>query len=260
MCPNNVLHTDLHDVEYVVDSPHPSPAGMHLDALGPDAAAWHLDPPYVAQGPGDESILETFAVLREYQAAGKIKRVGLASFPLPVLLRLCLLILERTGQPVDIIQTYCHQTILCSTLEEGYLAAFTDRAKVPQVVNAAPLSMGILTTSGGPAWHPARSVDKVWNATREAVELCKAHGTTLEAVAVAFGYRTLRQDNGAVVPVVVGCTNLEQLHQTLQTYAQMNGGTLQPEVAAAEKAVRKLFEERGVLNWSWEKPSPEDFE
>lgn len=249
---------DLHDVEFVVSKPFPSPAGAHLDALGPKAAEWGLEPPYVSHGKGDDSILACLAVLREYQSRGVIKRVGIAGFPLPVLLRLSLLELAATGKPIDVVQSYSHQTVLCSTLGDGFLRALTEDAKVPQVMNAAPLSMGILTAGGGPSWHPAKKVSALYEATREAVVLAKEKGSTIEAVACGFGYKDLRQDNGAPVPVVVGCTNLDQLHQTLQTYAEVNGhGALQPERIEAEKAVLELFKERGVHNVSWQSPAPD---
>jgi aryl-alcohol dehydrogenase-like predicted oxidoreductase len=193
------------------------------------------------------------------QAEGKIRAVGLAGYPLPTLLRLALLILHETGSPVDVVQTYAHQTLLCSTLEDGFLAAFAT-ARVAQVVNAAPLSMGILTAGGGPAWHPAKSVAAVYDATREAVQLARECGSTIEAAACGFGYRTLEY-NGAPVPVVVGCTNLDQIHQTLRTYAEVNGdGPADPSRVKAEKALVELFAQRGVKNVSWQSPAPDAFE
>jgi aryl-alcohol dehydrogenase-like predicted oxidoreductase len=130
---------------------------------------YHLDPPYKPAGPGEQSILDTYAALRELQLAGKIRKIGIAGYPLPFLLRLALLIKEQTGRPIDIVQSYAHQTLLNSTLSAGYIAAF-ERAGVKQVVNAAPLSMGILTTQGGPDWHPIREVKegRYYQATRDA--------------------------------------------------------------------------------------------
>lgn len=242
----------------MASKPFPTPAGAHLEALSAKAAEYGLDNPGVSYGEGDDSILASFEALRQLQAEGKICRVGLAGYPLPVLLRLCLLILAKTGRPVDIVQSYAHQTLLCSTLEDGYLSAF-EKARVPQVVNASPLSMGILTAAGGPDWHPAKRVPALYEPTRQAVQIAKECGSTIEAAACGFGYRTLEY-NGHPVPVVVGCTNLDQIHQTLRTFADVNSGRADPAREKAEKAILELFESKGVRNISWQSPAPEALE
>lgn len=256
---------DLHDVEFVASKPFPTPAGAHLDALTDPqvAAAYGLDDPTVSYGPGDDKILACLAVLREFQARGVVKRIGIAGLPLPVLLRISLLALHKTGVPIDVVQSYSHQTLQCSTLGDGFLDALTTTARVPQVLNAAPLSMGILTAAGGPAWHPAKQIPALYGATREAVELARQCGSTIEAAACGFGYRELRDGNGVPVPVVVGCTDLAQLHQTLRTWADVNGGGAVEGVEerlVAEDKVVELFKERGVHNYMWQSPAPEAFE
>ncbi|KAL7421550.1 hypothetical protein Q5752_003319 [Cryptotrichosporon argae] len=259
----------LHDVEFVASAPFPVPAGHHVDALQPAStasAAYHLDAPHVSLGAGDDAILSCFAALRGLQAAGKVRAIGLAAYPLPTLLRLSLLVLAATGRPVDIVQSYAHHTVLTPTLAP-FLDALTGPAQVGQVVNAAPLAMGILTTSGGPDWHPARSADadaaRLFAATREAVKLARERGTSLEDVAIGFGYRTLRQLDARPVPVVVGCTDLDQLRATLEAYTAVNGGEGEEAAKkrkAVEEEVGELFEQRGVRGWSWQSPGPAAFE
>ncbi|KAL1409991.1 hypothetical protein Q8F55_003991 [Vanrija albida] len=247
----------LHDVEFAAAGPFPVPAGLPLASLS--AGTEGLSPPYVSLGPGDDAVLASLAALRELQAEGKIKRVGIAGYTLPVLLRLALLVLHTTGRPLDLVQSYSHQTLQNSALGDGYLAALNDSARVAQVVNAAPLSMGLLTRSGGPEWHPARSVPKLHPAVAEAAELAAARGTSIEAVSIAFGYKELQQADGAVVPVVVGCTNLAQLHQTLQTFHDINSGADAERDAVAAEVV-ELFKQRGVHNYSWQSPGPGSFD
>ncbi|BEI90139.1 uncharacterized protein CcaverHIS019_0302090 [Cutaneotrichosporon cavernicola] len=242
----------LHDVEFVADAP---PAqGTHLDALGDGAAEYHLTS-LEPLGAGDQVVLAALDALRDLQSEGKIRAIGIAGYPLPTMLRLCRLA-QAAGHPVDVVQSYAHQTVLCSTLA-SFLPAF-EAAGVKQVVNAAPLAMGILTAHGGPEWHPAKYVPAVYDATRAAVRLAKEMGSTIEDVACAFGYRPLNMANGAVVPVVIGCTDLKQLHMTLKSYAEVNGGQVSEATLEAEDAVVKLFEERGVHNVSWQSPAPKD--
>jgi len=218
-----------------------------------------LDPPYAPIGPGEQSILDTFAALREMQVEGKIRKIGIAGFPLPFLLRLALLIKEQTGRPVDIVQSYAHQTLLNSTLSAGYLAAF-EKAGVKQVINAAPLSMGCLTTQGGPEWHPIREVEggKYFQATRDAVKLCQEKGTTLEEVASDFGYRPVHQSDGKLVPVVIGCKNLEEVHRALESYARVAYD--RTDSRTTQQQVRELFEKAGAADWSWANPTAANFE
>lgn len=249
---------DIHDVEYRSDDPFPHPAGFPLEALNnPDKRRqFHLDPPYTPLGPGEQSILDTFAALRELQVAGKIRRIGIAGFPLPYLLRLALLIREQTGRPVDIVQSFAHQTLLNSTLSGGYIGAL-EKAGVKQIVNAAPLSMGVLTTQGGPDWHPIRDVEsgKYFQATRDAAKLCQERGTTLEAVASDFGYRPVHQADGRLVPVVIGCKNLEEVHRALESYARVAYDKTDSRDVQGE--IRQLFEKVGAADWSWANPSPD---
>jgi aryl-alcohol dehydrogenase-like predicted oxidoreductase len=233
---------------------------VHLFALGSESEAYGLSPEDAGTsfGPGDDSILACVAALRGLQSVGKIRRVGLAGYPLPVLLRLSRLVLARTGTPIDVVQTYAHQTVLCDTLG-AFLPALAE-ARVPQVVSAAPLSMGLLTAGGGPAWHPARRVPALFDATREAVTLAReqGNGVSIEAAACAYGYKPL-EHGGAPVPVVIGCTNLDQVHLTLRAFGEVQRGEVSADNLRVQEELVKLFEGRGVRNVSWQSPAPEAF-
>lgn len=171
-------------------------------------------------------------VLRELKREGKIKRIGFSgmslacasssdvslnvppAYPLPTLLRIALLVLHHSKEPVDIIQTYSHQNLQNTGLS-AYLTEFKTRAKVQTVMNASPLNMGLLTTSGPPTWHPASP--ELRQCAIEAKEIVKASGLTvgdgkpakIEDLAVSFGMRDL--DHGETPPVVVGCSTLDQV-------------------------------------------------
>lgn len=170
-------------------------------------------------------------VLRELRKEGKIKRIGFSgrslasrldvahatlAYPLPTLLRLALLVLHEFKEPVDIIQTYSHQNLQNAGLS-AYLPEFQNRAQVQTVMNASPLNMGLLTTSGPPAWHPASP--ELRQCMDEAKEIVKASGlmvgegdarrpVKIEDLAVSFGMRDVGADSP---PVVVGCATLDQV-------------------------------------------------
>ncbi|RXK35729.1 hypothetical protein M231_07018 [Tremella mesenterica] len=232
----------------------------------PALPSTYLNPPYHPLGPGDLEILNSINLLRSLQRKGIIKSVGISGYPLPLLLRISLLILHQTGQPLDIVQTYAHQTLLNSSLSH-YVHAFRYHAKVKQVISAAPLAMGLLTSHGGPTWHPVHSghVKDVLEAMIEAKEVCERKGERLEDVAGRYGFRdvyqheTREQDGdgkgkeekeGERIPVVVGCKSLEEFKGMLKD-AKMAQGEEGREV---EEEVREVFRRRGVEGYSWKNP------
>lgn len=247
---NELTIIDLHDVEYTL--PGPSYEGNPVPLL-----STILSQPLVPTAE-ELKILDGIAGLREFQTSGHILLVGIAGYPLPILLRLALLVRDITGKPLDVVQTYAHHTLQNDALQQGYLQALTEKARVKQVVSASPLAMGLLTTSGGPDWHPAKKYPELFDATRAAVEMCKGKGTKLEDVALSFGYRPLNQPDGRRVPIVVGCKDLEEVTDTVRRWKEVNpgaqgvGGSEKKEL---EEEVKKLFAERGVQCWSWACPS-----
>ena len=246
---------DLHDVESI--SSVLCPAGKPLEALNDlkaDSSSdpYKLRPPHRPLGAGDEQILEGLRELRALQKEGKILHIGIAAYPLPIILRIALLAkADPSVGPLDIIQTYTHQTIQNAALEGGYLQAFDD-AGVKQVMNASPLAMGLLTSVGPPEWHQAiMQKTDLAPVSREASELCKQRGTTLEEIAAKFGSRKLIQPNGNRVPVVIGCKNVDEVKRAVATWRAVNVNGVDKKTQEDFKAVMELFESRGVKGYSY---------
>ena len=141
----------------------------------------------------------------------------------------------------------------------GFLAAFED-AGVDEVTNAAPLAMGILTASGGPEWHPARAENNgIFDACQEAVKICQTRGTSIEQVALNFGYKEVKMRKGTVLPVVIGCKNIDEIKRTVKQWREVNipGARSEEEaerLGKVEEEVIKLFEDKGVIGVSWTSP------
>lgn len=202
----------MHDVEFIAT--HPNPAGFPLEALNPETAAKYdlgsLHNPNFKQrslGQGDDQILAAVDTLRQYQLRGQIRKIGIAGYSLPLLLRLSLLVLHESGQPLDIVQSYGHHNLLNSTLPE-FLPYFTDRAQVRHIANASPFNMGLLTTRGPPDWHPAS--DNVKQAVRDVVADLKDGPVKIEDLASRFGMRELRSEFDKV-PVVIGAKDVDEV-------------------------------------------------
>ena len=158
------------------------------------------------------------------------------------------MVLDVTGEPIDVVQTYGHQTLMNNTLETAFLEQFTDKAKARYVTNASPLQMGFLTTDGRAPWQTAQA--PIEAARRAAVDICQQQGVTLEEVACNFGYRQLKQSDGTLVPIVLGCKSLEELQSSLDSFrGAIQGG--RSELEPLIDRLRELFKQMGVLDYSW---------
>lgn len=180
--------------------------------------------------------------------------IKIKGLPLPSLLRTALLVLNRTGRPLDAVQSYAHLTLQNATLLP-FAQALRTRARVPHVLAASPLSMGLLLPppAGPPAWHPAP--EAVRAAAREAVRALGSETEQVAAVAVAWSVRLAAAgpDNAGGMPVVVGMSNLREVHETVASWRwandQVEGRREELERKAA--LARGVFERTGTAGWTW---------
>jgi L-galactose dehydrogenase len=124
----------------------------------------------------DRVFTETAEALYRLKKAGKCRFVGMTGLPLKVLQR------AIEACDLDVVISYCHCTLLDTTLLTG-LQPVAERRGVG-IINASPLGMGLLTDGGPPPWHPADAEIKA--AARQAVELCRKRGGDLSALALAW--------------------------------------------------------------------------
>lgn len=130
-------------------------------------------------GDPQQIIHETVPTLRQLQAEGKARFIGITGYPPPLLHQVA------QAVPVDTVLSYCHYTLLGTLLTEE-LAPFAAQAGIG-LINASPLSMGLLTNAGPPPWHPA-SVELKQLSTRIAA-FCREHGADVAAVGLQFSVR-----------------------------------------------------------------------
>lgn len=118
---------------------------------------------------------ETIPALRKVVASGKARFVGITGLPLKVFRH----VLDRTD--VDTILSYCRHSLNDTALDEilPYLLS-----KKVGVINASPLSMGLLSDRPPPSWHPA-SPD-LRRLCAEAAEYCRRRGTEISKLAIQF--------------------------------------------------------------------------
>jgi L-galactose dehydrogenase len=144
-------------------------------------------------------IEETVPALRRVQEAGKARFIGVTGYPLPVFQS----ILNHAN--VDTILSYNHYSLNDTTLLD--LLPVLEKNSVG-VINASPLSQGLLTIRGAPAWHPAPA--NVQRACMQAAVYCKQEGSDLAKLAVQFSAR-----NPQIATTLVGTADPGNLQRNL---------------------------------------------
>ena len=121
---------------------------------------------------------ETLPALVELRKKGVVGHVGITDLQ-PENLKW---VIERCDDgTVESILNFCHYS-LNDTLLADYLGFF-ERHGVG-VINASPLSMGLLSQRGAPAWHPAGK--DLQKACARAAAYCQEVGYPIEKLAIQF--------------------------------------------------------------------------
>lgn len=121
---------------------------------------------------------ETLPALVELREKGIVSHVGITDLQLENLKW----VIEHTPEgTVESVLNFCHYT-----LNDDKLVDFLDffESKGVGVINASPLSMGLLSQRGIPEWHPAPK--PLVEACVKAAEFCKEHGYSIEKLAIQF--------------------------------------------------------------------------
>lgn len=118
---------------------------------------------------------EAIPTLHKLKAEGKIRYSGICGLPLQLFEKVL------PNVEVDAIISYCHYSLNDTTLET-LLPLLEERGI--GLVNASPLSMGLLSTRGTPEWHPASELVKT--VCRRAAEYCAEQGEDIAKLAVQF--------------------------------------------------------------------------
>ncbi len=121
---------------------------------------------------------ETLPALVELREKGVVGHVGITDLQLN---NLKWVIEHCEKGTVESILNFCHYTLNDNALED-YLDFFEQQGV--GVINASPLSMGLLSQRGVPAWHPAPK--PLVNACQKAAEYCSQKGYPIEKLAVQY--------------------------------------------------------------------------
>lgn len=132
----------------------------------------------------DLILRETLPEMQRLKREGKCSFVGVTGLPLGCLARL---VREAPAGSIDVVLSYCH-LCLCDTALGALLPGLQGRGV--GVINASPLSMGLLSKRGPPSWHPAPPALR--DACARAAAKAEKMGQDVSAMAVAFSVREPR--------------------------------------------------------------------
>ncbi|KAK9073981.1 hypothetical protein SSX86_006576 [Deinandra increscens subsp. villosa] len=181
----------------------------------------------------DQIINETIPALQKLKEAGKIRFIGITGLPLGIFSY----VLDRVPPgTVDVILSYCHYGIIDTTLEDllPYL-----KSKGVGVISASPLSMGLLTESGPPEWHPASPELKA--ACQAAVAFCKKKGKDISKLAMQYSLC-----NKDISTILVGMRSVEQVQVNVAAATELaNCDKDQQTLAEVEEILKP------VKNQTW---------
>lgn len=121
---------------------------------------------------------ETLPALVELREKDVVGHVGITDLQLE---NLQWVVDHAASGTVESILNFCHFTLNDDKLLD-FLDYFEERGI--GVINASPLSMGLLSQRGVPLWHPAPA--SLVEACRRAVEHCSAKGYPIEKLAMQF--------------------------------------------------------------------------
>jgi aryl-alcohol dehydrogenase-like predicted oxidoreductase len=106
---------------------------------------------------------------------------------------------------VDCVLTYCHYSLNNTSLRTLFS---TLAGSGVGIINAAALSMGLLTNEGPPAWHPAPH--EIWSVCKRAVEFCRKRGKDIAELALQFAFT-----EPSICTTLVGMASVDELKRNL---------------------------------------------
>ena len=194
------INTWDYSAQRVTDSVYESMERLGIDHI--DLINVH-DIEFQAARPGGLQLVvdETLPALVELKKKGVVGHVGITDLQLDNLKWVA----ERF-EGVESILNFCHYTLNDDALTD-YLDFFEQKGI--GIINASPLSMGLLSQRGVPDWHPAPKA--LVEACKQAAEHCNAKGYPIEKLAVQFSV-----SNPRIASTLFSSANPDNVRRNIQ--------------------------------------------
>jgi len=182
----------------------------------------------------EQIVKHTVPALLELKAAGKVRYIGLTGYSLDTLTRLVNLLPANT---IDAILTYCRCTLIDQALLGTAKNFFTQKGI--GIINASPVSMGLLSNRGPPSWHPATASIKAVCA--KAAEFSQSHGHDITELAILW---TLALEE--VPTTLISTASSTNMNKNIQLARQR---ITEEQKKAVEELIEKFFKFLSQNNW-----------
>jgi L-galactose dehydrogenase len=151
-------------------------------------------------GSFEEVMEEGIPALQQLKEQGKIRFMGVSGLPL--------IIFEKAldNADLDVILSYCHYSLNDTSLLN--LLPLLEQRKTG-LINASPLSMGLLSTRGVPEWHPADA--EIREACKRASEYCTQKGQDISKLAIQYSVA-----NEKIPTTLVSTASTENIKRNIQ--------------------------------------------
>lgn len=166
--------------------------------------------------PFDQVAEGAFTALERLKRDGKIRFYGVSGLPLPLFEK------AIAHTELDAVLSYCHYALNDTTLVE--LLPLLEWHDIG-LINASPLSMGLLSTRRAADWHPAS--DEIKAVCKQAAEHCAKKGADIAKLAVQFSV-----SNERIPTTLVSTANPDNIRKNIQWTDEPIDETLLREVLA----------------------------
>ncbi len=173
---------------------------------------------------------ETLPALYALKEEGLVGHIGITGLPLPVLRKITE---EADEDMIETILNFCHYCLNDNALEDE-IDFYKSRGI--GIINASPLSMGLLSERKTPAWHPAS--EDIKQACQKAAQHCKSKDYRIEQLAIKYSV-----DNPDIATTLVSTTNRNNIRKNIEWASAPQNEELLAEVLEILKPVhRKTWE------------------
>jgi len=181
--------------------------------------------------PLQQIVDETIPALRQAQAAGKVRYVGISGYPMKIFRY----VLDQTD--LDCVLSYNQYTLQNTRFADEFVPYL--KARGVGVMNAGPFSARLLTNAPLPKW--LKEPEEVKAAARQAAEHCTSKGSDLAKLALQFSCA-----HPDITTTIAGSANPRNIRQWAEWLAEPIDEELLCEVQTIFAPVKNLGHTEGL--------------